>query len=227
MVIKLLTKVINKLIIGPRRYAKKNDYDAERYWQDRFDKHGDSIVGVGDEGLDEASNQEVYEAAAKQFKRVLRDKRINLSKARILDAGCGNGFYAGSLLSQGAKNYQGVDITDALFPKLIKSFPKFKFTKLDISSVNINEKFDLIICIDVIEHIVNQNKFNFTIKNLLGSLGPGGILMLSPIMKKSKKRLFYLRSWSLNDVQPLLGDNAQYELREYRNKEMIIIKNRT
>ncbi|MCK5211441.1 class I SAM-dependent methyltransferase [Candidatus Parcubacteria bacterium] len=228
MIKKILAKIINKLIIGPRRYGRKNDYDAERYWQDRFDKYGDSIVGVGNEGLDEKSNQEVYKATARQFERIIKDKKINLSEARILDAGCGNGFYTDLLLTQGAVNYQGVDITDALFPKLVKSFPKFKFTKLDISSENIskniNKKFDLVICIDVIEHIVNQDKFDFAIKNLLGSLAPGGILMLSPVMEKSKKRLFYLRSWSRSDIVPLLGDNFQYELKPYRGKEMMIIK---
>lgn len=228
MIKKLFVKTLNKLIIGPLRYGKKNDYDAERYWQDRFDQYGDSIVGVGNEGLDEASNKAVYKATASQFKDIIKDKRIDLSKARILDVGCGNGFYTDLLRSRGAKNYQGLDITDALFPKLLKNFSNFKFTKLDISSENIskniNKKFDLIICIDVIEHIVNQDKFIFAIKNLLVSLRPGGVLMLSPIMKKSKKRFFYLRSWSFDDIKPLLGDNIQYELRPYRGKEMIIIK---
>ena len=227
MIKNIITKAINKLIIGPWRYGKKNDYEAERYWQERFDKYGDSIVGVGNEGLDEKSNRAAYEAAAGQFKDIIKDKKINLGEARILDTGCGNGFYTDLLRLLGAVNYQGVDITSVLFPKLIKNFPKFKFTKLDISSENIskniNKKFNLIICIDVIEHIVNLQKFNFTIKNLLSSLAPGGVLMLSPIMKKSKKRLFYLCSWSLADVAPFLEGNFQYELRPYRGKEMIII----
>ena len=48
-----IRRALFKTIVGSRKYGKGNDYDATRYWHNRFSKYGQSLKGAGDEGLSE------------------------------------------------------------------------------------------------------------------------------------------------------------------------------
>jgi len=97
---------------------------------------------------------------------------------RILDVGCGNGKVAHEILKQklGEKVY-GIDLDETLLSqakkegvithKLDLNFEKFPFS---------DEYFDIVISIDVIEHILNLNHFLSEINRVLKK---DGILVLS------------------------------------------------
>lgn len=123
-----------KTLIAPVKYRVKGGYDAARYWSDRFSKYGTSMKGVGDEGLSEQDNRTMYESAGAVFLDLCRQEGIDLSTARVLEIGCGNGFYTRLLKQQGVNRYVGVDITDALFPLLVERFPSFQFIRRDITA---------------------------------------------------------------------------------------------
>jgi len=80
--------------------------------------------------------------------------------------------------------------------------------------------------IDVIEHIVTEEKLAFAMQNIQFCLKKNGILMLSPIMKSSKKRLFHLHSWTLSDIKPHFSETAFLfrELVAFRDDAILIIK---
>lgn len=57
---KLLGKVkraILKTMYLPFIYGKHKDYNAKKYWHDRFVKYDNSIVGPGSEALSEEENR--------------------------------------------------------------------------------------------------------------------------------------------------------------------------
>jgi len=194
-------RALFKALIGPLKYGRNNDYDAGRYWHDRFSRYGLSIKGPGDESISEDENIRMYNEAGGVFLEMLKKEAVDLANAAVLEIGCGNGFYTQILHDAGVKNYVGLDITDVLFPSLAKRFPEFRFTKKDISSDKLNQTFDLIVMIDVVQHIVNEDKLIFCLNNISGSLLEGGVFIIAPLMKERKKELFYVHRWTYDDIR--------------------------
>ena len=220
----LIKRGLYKLIIGPLKYGKGNDYNASRYWHDRFSKYGLSFKGAGHEGLAEAQNKKMYEEAAKVFIALCNREDINFHNAKVLEIGCGNGFYTKLLYNLGVKDYIGVDITNVLFPVHRKNFPEFKFIRKDITKDKIEGKFDLILMIDVIQHIVNKDKLTSALDNIKNCLSDNGIFMVSPIKKKSKRHLFYVRWWSLEDIKRQVNGYILKEMRPFRNDNILVVR---
>jgi len=196
-----LRRALYKILIAPLKYRRKGGYDAARYWRDRFSRHGTSLKGVGDEGLSEQENQEMYENAATAFLDLCRRENIDFATARVLEIGCGNGFYTQLLREQGVKRYLGVDITDVFFPDLAKRFPSFQFIRRDITADPIAGEFDLILMIDVIEHIVGEEKLDFAMTNVQRCLAGNGRFLVAPVASQGKRSLFYVRFWSAQDIR--------------------------
>jgi len=192
--------ILSKTMILPIKYGTKSDYKAHSYWRDRFLKYNLKINAVGNEGLSEEDNLRERAKSIKIFNEVCQKEKIYLEKIQILEIGCGSGFYTQFLLDSGAANYTGVDITDVLFPQLKPKFPHYTFIKQDISMDTLEGKFDLIVMMDVIQHIVNDDKFKFTINNIKSGLSENGIFIVAPITNISKKHLFYVRRWSFADI---------------------------
>ncbi len=142
-----------KPIFGAFVYGKGDDYDASKYWHDRFSSYGVSFRAVGDEGFSEEENLRMYEEVAKIFIDVCQNQQIDFQNINVLEVGCGTGFYTKLLYELGVKKYLGVDITDVFFPALREKFPEFQFLKKDITKDTLELKFDLVVMIDVIEHM--------------------------------------------------------------------------
>ena len=202
-ILKLFMKVVaawNKLVVGPIRYSRARGYDAERYWSDRFTKHALSLRGPGNEGLTEEENRKVYQQAAACFIELCRKEGVNFETARIAEIGVGTGFYTDLLKKQGATDYLGLDITDALFDHLRKKYPDYRFEKKDIASDRLDEKFDLIIMMEVVEHLVDKEKLSLAMENVTRCLVDGGVFIVSGVHDRTRKRLFYVHSWSPEDI---------------------------
>lgn len=126
-------KGLYKITIGKIKYGKGEDYDAARYWHDRFSKYGFSLKGAGNEGLSEEENKKMYMEAAKIFMSLCQKEEVNFKNANILEIGVGTGFYTQLFYNCGAIRYTGIDITDVLFPTLRRMFRNFNFIKKDIT----------------------------------------------------------------------------------------------
>jgi 2-polyprenyl-3-methyl-5-hydroxy-6-metoxy-1,4-benzoquinol methylase len=61
----------------------------------------------------------------------------------------------------------------------------------------LDENFDFITLIDVIQHIVNEDKFNFALKNIAQHLNFGGTFFIGPLTTYSKKVFFMLMDGQL------------------------------
>jgi hypothetical protein len=54
--------------------------------------------------------------------------------------------------------------------------------------------------IDVIEHIVEESKLSSAMGNVKNCMADKGVFVVSGLRDISKKHLFYLRWWSVQDV---------------------------
>src|SRR3989338_6704681 len=217
-------RAIYKTLIAPLKYRTKGGYDAARYWSDRFARYCTAMKGVGDEGLSEQDNREMYENASSAFLDLCRQEEIDLSTARVLEIGCGNGFYTQLLKEQGVNRYLGVDITDTLFPVLTERFPGFQFVRRDVTVDLLDCEFDLILMIDVIEHIVSEEKLDFAMSNVQRCLAGNSRFLVAPVVDQGGRSLFYVRFWTVEDIKGRVSECRLDEPRPFRDSRLLIAR---
>ncbi len=105
-----------------------------------------------------------------------------LQKKKILDLGCGGGLLSESLAKDGA-NIMAIDNSEELI-KIAKerAYEKkynINYEKSTIEKLaNKNEKFDIIISLEVIEHVKDYKIF---LQNIFKCLKPEGLIIISTI----------------------------------------------
>jgi SAM-dependent methyltransferase len=215
-----------KLVAGRLRYARKGDYDASRYWSDRFSKHGTSLRGAGDEGLGQADNEAEYAKAARIFRGLIATAAIDFGTGTTLEIGCGPGFYTNELVSLGAADLVAYDITDVLFPELRTKFPGVEFRRGDITADPIEGTYDRAVMIDVLEHIVNDEKLNNGLRNIAGSIKPGGPFVVGPVLNqpRGKRHLYYVRFWTVDDIAAALPEWEIASRVDFRDGQLLVLR---
>jgi len=95
----------------------------------------------------------------------------------VLDAGCGNGIFAQSLKKTGDFQVVGVDINEGV-EELNKKYSSIEFMKADILKLpgSFNERFDAVVCLDVLEHLEDIRGAVSSVKK---TLKKGGYLVSS------------------------------------------------
>lgn len=101
-------------------------------------------------------------------------KSILFGKKKILEIGCGPGFYPETLDPRLASGYTGLDINCGAIDVLRKK----GFTGIagEIDDLPENRRFDIVVMFDVLEHILEPNAFLSSLKK---RMKPGGKVILS------------------------------------------------
>jgi 2-polyprenyl-3-methyl-5-hydroxy-6-metoxy-1,4-benzoquinol methylase len=103
--------------------------------------------------------------------------KYDIVRPRILDIGCGRGWLT-NLLSQFG-DIKGIEPIGPVVKYANLLFPDIDITEGDIDSVlKKNEKFDIIVCSEVIEHIPDEEKADF-LKKLNRVLHDDGFLIIT------------------------------------------------
>lgn len=122
----------------------------------------------------------------------LKDKP--LSNIDILDVGCGGGLVSVPLYKLGA-NVTGIDGSENNIKKanyfaeqnnLNINYIKSTIEELIANNKQSDQLYDVITCLEVIEHVANPNTF---ISNIISLIKPGGVLILSTINRNIKSYL--------------------------------------
>ncbi len=107
----------------------------------------------------------------------------SLEKLRILDVGCGGGIFCEPLSRLGA-NVLGIDSNKKAIVSAKahakKSKLKINYINTKIEKINPEHKFDVISCMEVLEHV---DDVKIILKNIRKNLKPGGIFIGSTINK--------------------------------------------
>jgi SAM-dependent methyltransferase len=204
-------------VIGPIKYRGTDGYNAELYWRDRFLAHGASLRGPGHEGLSDQANASLNADARAALLQALHVGGANLGASRILDIGPGAGFATSVCAEAGVRHYLGLDITDALFGELRARFPIYQFLKGDISTTTLKPEHDVVLILEVLEHIVSRDRLASALTNAAHALTPGGLLVLALNARSgSPKRFFYLRFWDFEEIAECLPGFEVAELVPWR-----------
>lgn len=98
-------------------------------------------------------------------------------KGRVLDIGCGNAVIL-QTCRENITKYVGVEFNSGRVARLAEQFPDARFISRDLDRelLGLNERFDAILLIAVIEHIWNQK---FLFEQIIQLLDIGGRIILT------------------------------------------------
>ena len=138
-----------------------------------------------------------------RVKYILKIFNKSLRKKNVLDIGCGRGLISEALADNKA-NVIGIDENNQNLKeaKVHAKISKLKVNYVHSSFNNFYKKnkikFDLIICLEFIEHVEN---FEETLKKITELIKPNGMLILSTINRNLKSLIFakifaeYVLNW--------------------------------
>ena len=118
--------------------------------------------------------------------------RVSLSGKRVLDVGCGGGILTESLAAQGA-NVMGIDAAEA--PISVAKLHRYEsniqveyaLTTIEELEATSPEPFDVITCLEMLEHVPDPRSVVASCRSLLKN---DGHLFLSTINRNPKSYLF-------------------------------------
>jgi ubiquinone biosynthesis O-methyltransferase len=138
------------------------------------------------------------------------------SNSKILDIGCGEGNVS-LLLAKKNNNVTGIDISSEAISiarkkaKMLNLEKKANFFIQDAHRLKSTGKFDIAICIEVLEHVKDDNK---VIKNIYRKLKKTGTLIVTVPSKNAS--LYKLKSVKAYDQK--IGHLRRYSARSLSNK---------
>ena len=147
-------------------------YTPSDYWEKRLQKSF-NLRGVGHLNFSEGYNAWLYRRKDRCISALLRD--LPLQGVKVLDVGCGTGFFVDWYTKRGA-DLTGVDITTVSVERLAARYPRGTFLTRDISSAAFEAPgpFAIVNMWDVMYHIVEPDAFDRALANIARILQPGG-----------------------------------------------------
>lgn len=161
--------------------------DTRRYWERRLQSNL-SLRGTGHRAFGIAYNQVMYQAQTDTLDGLLMRHQITIQNKHILDVGSGTGFFIDYFSNQGARSIVGSDLAATSVEYLHDTFPQFQFVQCDVAEAHLpfTQEFDLISCISVLYHVVEDWRFERALHNLCTGITSGGYLLLSDTFRRSQ-----------------------------------------
>jgi 2-polyprenyl-3-methyl-5-hydroxy-6-metoxy-1,4-benzoquinol methylase len=161
--------------------AHIEQFDPADYWDKRL-AESYTLGATGWSGLGESFNRWSYSVRKRVFARAVGDTLGDVRSLRVLDVGSGTGFYLDAWRRLGVGDLVGSDLASAAVAQLTSRYPDLAIHKLDIGAPDGQLEvgpFDVISIIDVLFHIVDDERYQQAIANLAAMLKPGGTLLLT------------------------------------------------
>lgn len=162
-------------------------FNAKEYWNTRLNEQF-TLKGVGYVTFSERYNDWLYNRKKQVLNKLFSKQLADLKGKKVLDIGCGTGFFVEKYINQGAA-VTGADITTKSIEELTKKFPTANFHLLDLGDKEgvINEQFDVINMWDVMYHLVDDAAFRQACKNIGAMSKPGTYFIVTDFFGSEKE----------------------------------------
>ena len=180
-------------------------YNNKEYWNSLVGKEM-SLKEVGWPQWTEAFNKARYQLAAEQTIATLQTIYTS-APLSILEIGCGTGFWTNILTTLYPNAiYLGIDISKSAINHLQEKYENnsnIQFTLADVGQENLIlhfENYDLVICMEVLLHIINDHAWKNAMSNILNHTNKFAIISDPFIMyhglQQSGSENNKLRKWT-------------------------------
>jgi len=152
-------------------------YQPREFWEQRLSEQFD-LRGTGQTGLSLAYNRACYALRREVLTRALAAEGFDPRGRRVLDVGCGTGFFTAYYLGRGAA-LTGIDIAPTSIATLSARHPGATFILGDVTEVPLEGTWDLVNAFDVLYHITDDARWERALAHLAAAVAPGGLLLLT------------------------------------------------
>jgi len=157
-------------------------YRPNAYWEDRarrFAGEGDGLAAVCAYGMPEFYNRAIH-----LEQRLALEPWLNVAAGtRVLDVGCGVGRWSRLLAARGAEAW-GVDLSPTMIAQARRRAAadgvagRCRFEVQDVSHLELCERFDLVLGVTVLQHILDPGALRAALVAMTAHLAAGGRMIL-------------------------------------------------
>ncbi len=142
-------------------------FEDKKYWINRHKKFEGSLRSIGMKSYNRLANEYKYRLVREQYKNALSNLDLP-PKTRILDAGAGTGAFIPLFLNnERVSEIIATDVSDLALQQLKQNHPSVQTLTKSIIELGLpNHSVDLVHCFDVLYHIVDNEEWKLSIKNL-------------------------------------------------------------
>ena len=185
----------------------KTGFDPASYWNKRYE-HVD-LVRSGHMDLPAEYNIWLYARKQKRLVEVLAKLGFSLFKSKLLEVASGSGAYLDFWKQEGVGEYLGIDLSDIAIQSLKQRYPKHQFLQYDLNTSGLPNAvgvgYDIATALDVLYHVVDDERFNHALIELAMVLKPGGLLVIhDQFIHRSTSDHGYIKWRSLMDYEKAL-----------------------
>jgi len=185
------------------------DYKPATYWERLHEQP--SLRGVGQSGLPEELNRWLFHIGRRNVLRFLeRHAILRPPPGLVYEVGAGIGYWTDLWYRLGASRVDGCDLVPIAVDRLNDRFPTSHFSVGDISVPGVapfDGSYDFVTVMNVLLHILDDDRFYQGARNSAAIVRPGGSLLLAePVL---------MRPWHGNQLGPGASSRPR-TLAEYR-----------
>lgn len=145
------------------------------------------------DNLNDQSRQEFFQSGQQMVDHVLEmcreHVRPDFAPKKVLDYGCGVARMA-IAFARGAESVTGIDVSDGMLSEAAANIQRMgadnvRLLRIDGSKLPIQEKFDLVHCYIVLQHIPPRHGLSI-FQQLIDSIAPGGVGAIQMTYSRSK-----------------------------------------
>lgn len=154
--------------------ASEAPFDPDAYWEKRHVQLAGDLRNVGNRSLTPDQNRDLITTKASIVCHTLGLHGVRRG-SRVLDAGCGAGVFT-EMLQQAGFEMSGIDISRSAVAHAAKQ-GKASYQVATLSGFRPDRPFDVVLCLDVLFHVVEDGEWARSVANLAASVAPEGLLI--------------------------------------------------
>lgn len=155
-------------------------FDATAYWNKRYDTI--DVTKSGHIDLPAKYNNWLYRRKQDHVAKAIARVDGSLRGAKLLEVAAGSGAYMDFWKAQGIADYFGIDLSERAIDDLKRRFPTLQFLQRDLNDSGLAQAvgtgYDCISAMDVLYHVVDDQKFCTALAELASVLKSGGLLII-------------------------------------------------
>lgn len=195
---------------GPSRPGA---YDSRAYWSSLHRDGG--LKAVGQSGLPESMNRWLYRIGRGNVVRFMEAHGGgDLRGATVLDVGSGTGFWIDVWMSLGAASIDGVELIAEAVDRLRERYPDSTFAIGDIAEPGLSlprDAYDSVMIMNVLLHVVEEERFAAATARLAAAVRPGGRLLLAEPALARASSVRPMREGATSVARPLARYREAFE----------------